>query len=124
MWSSTHATGCTVHVSSHLPLPPKHLRANNCEVNWYKVRHVNYLDEKDSLAESPADINVPYLFVAATHDMALPPSMAKHQGKFIPNLTTRELKSSHWVMEETPETLLVILKEWLDKVVFGPKSKI
>lgn len=90
-------------------------------LNWYKTRYVNSLGDKD--IQDPT-INVPYLFVAATHDAALPPSLAKDQAQYIPNLTSREIKATHWVMEEAPEELLVYLKEWFEQVCFGPKSKI
>ena len=50
--------------------------------------------------------------------------MASEMHKFIPNLTMRELYSSHWVMVEVPDALIVILEEWLGEVVFGGKAKI
>jgi len=90
-------------------------------LNWYKLREVSYNDEKD-LPKSHVD--VPYLYVGATLDVATPPSMASEMHKFIPNLTMREVYSSHWVMVEVPDALIVILVEWFGGVVFGDKSKL
>ena len=50
--------------------------------------------------------------------------MGVNQYRFIPNLTTREIKSSHWVMEEVPNELLEIFREWLEKEAFGSEPKL
>jgi hypothetical protein len=50
--------------------------------------------------------------------------MAVEMHKLIPNLTMREVYSSHWVMVEVPDALIVILEEWFDEIVFGNKHKL
>ncbi|KAG0640038.1 Alpha/Beta hydrolase protein [Tuber brumale] len=88
-------------------------------LNWYKTSKVNYEDEKDL----PFDgIKVPYLFIGAKHDAALPPSLAEPQKLFIPQLTTRIVDTAHWAMVEDPEAVIRHMNEWLDTVVLGGKS--
>lgn len=88
-------------------------------LNWYKCRYENFLDERNI---EKSTIDVPYLYVGATHDIATPPSMATMQHKFIPNLTEYSLKACHWIPEETPDQLLVILREWLPRTSFEPAT--
>jgi len=92
-------------------------------LNWYKCRYQNYLDEKN--LESNI-INVPYLYLAATHDVATPPSVALATGQaaMIPNLSVREVKSSHWVLAECPDEVNEILKEWIEGVCLGSRTKL
>lgn len=70
------------------------------------------------------NFKVPYLFIAATYDRALPPSIAAAQVAWIPNLTSREVKTGHWALTEDPGTVIGYLDEWLEQVVFGGKSKL
>lgn len=70
------------------------------------------------------NIHVPVLFIGATRDFALPPSMALAQGRFIKNLTNKELKCSHWMVWEATDEVNAVLKEWIEGVVFGPKAKL
>ncbi|KAF8245009.1 alpha/beta-hydrolase [Wilcoxina mikolae CBS 423.85] len=90
-------------------------------LNWYKIRLQNYLDEKDL---ERFTIDVPYLYVAATHDVATPPSMAFGQAVFIPSLTTREIKSSHWMIVECPDEVNQILREWIEGVCMKSQMKL
>ncbi|KAI5820995.1 Alpha/Beta hydrolase protein [Pyronema omphalodes] len=91
-------------------------------LNYYRNRYQNYLDEKDMARSSIID--VPYLYIAATHDIATPPSLAKTvgQARNIPNLVVREVKSSHWALVECPDEVIVILDEWINTVCLGNKA--
>ena len=68
---------------------------------------------------------MPYLFIGAKYDVALPPAMAEPQKRFIPHLTTRLVDTAHWALVEDPEAVIRHMSEWLDVVVIGGvKSKI
>jgi pimeloyl-ACP methyl ester carboxylesterase len=88
-------------------------------LNWYKAGKVNYEDEKDLQFDG---VKVPYLFIGARHDVALPPSMAEPQKRFISQLTVRVVETAHWAMVEDPEAVIGHMSEWLDTVVLGGKS--
>ncbi|KAH0537002.1 hypothetical protein FGG08_006174 [Glutinoglossum americanum] len=117
-------------------------QANKHAVNWYRAMHQNFDDEKewyvhanceklgqnklysrlDSLTSSM--INIPVLFIRATKDMALVESLSMGMEKYIPNLTRRVVKSSHWALWQAPGQVNEYIKEWLDTVYFGASSKI
>lgn len=70
-------------------------------MNWYRLNEINTEDESKLGDVEP--INVPTLWVGATKDKATPASMGKTQYKYIPDLTSHELPTSHWVMDDMPE---------------------
>ncbi|KAL8775331.1 MAG: hypothetical protein Q9209_000338 [Squamulea sp. 1 TL-2023] len=43
------------------------------------------------------------LFIAATKDEALPPSMSRAMDKYVPDLTRKEVDAHHWALWEQPE---------------------
>ena len=69
-------------------------------------------------------INVPVLFIQATKDNALPPSMSEGMERLIPNLTRREVKTGHWALWEAPEKVNGFVGEWLGKVDRGERSNL
>ena len=69
-----------------------------------------------------ASIDVPVLFISATNDAALPPSMSAGMEKHIPVLVRKEVNTSHWALWEAPEQINDILKEWLEGSVQREKS--
>lgn len=62
---------------------------------------------------------MPYLFIGAKYELALPPALAEPQKKFITHLTTRLVDTGHWALMEDPEAVIGHMSEWLDVVVFG-----
>jgi len=93
-------------------------------VNWYRTRKINYEDE---LAIKEVEIPIPFLFISAKQDAALPPKMAEGMQRNIPQLTRRETDASHWVLMEKPDEVNRFLSDWLATVVdgsdkFTPKS--
>lgn len=64
------------------------------------------------------------LFIGATRDAALPPSMALGQRKFIPDLTSKQVEASHWMVWEQTDEVNSILKDWIGNVVFASKAKL
>jgi len=90
-------------------------------LNWYRTRKVNWEEER---ALSKLTIDIPTLFVQATKDTVLKPEMSASMGKFLPNLTRREVVAQHWVLWEQSEAANQILREWFSKCVFGRESKL
>lgn len=60
-------------------------------------------------------IDIPVLFIQAINDPALPFGMSAGIGKYIPRLTIKRVKSSHWALWERPADVNQIIKEWLQK---------
>lgn len=44
--------------------------------------------------------------------------------KAIPNLTRGEVPAGHWALWQTPTQVNAILKDWIQGVVLGGKSKL
>ncbi|EXJ89557.1 hypothetical protein A1O3_02624 [Capronia epimyces CBS 606.96] len=97
-------------------------------LNWYRNREDNFMNEwrdffqsgnKDA-AEVARDVTIQQevLFVLATRDQALKPFMAERMGEQIPNLTRREVATSHWALWEQPEEINRLIEEWLQEKVF------
>ena len=89
-------------------------------LSWYKTREVNYKDELALLDKLPPNrhIEVPVFFLAANDDVALPPSMSKKMGEFIPNLTKDiQYNASHWILSECANDVNRRLDEWLNSKV-------
>ncbi|KAI4183004.1 MAG: hypothetical protein L6R41_005668 [Letrouitia leprolyta] len=78
-------------------------RLSQLNLNWYKSRKQNFEDE---LALENPTIDVPILFIAATKDEALPPSMSKAMDRYIPKLTRKTVDAYHWALWEKPEETL------------------
>lgn len=82
-------------------------------VSWYKNREQNFQDE---LRLEKKTIDVPVLFIQATDDAALPPSLSEGMERFVPNLTRKEVDASHWVLWQKPAEVNGMVREWLERV--------
>ncbi|OQR84986.1 epoxide hydrolase [Achlya hypogyna] len=83
-------------------------------LNWYKTVELDYDDKvgKDLTLHHEA------LFIGATRDMALPPSMSTGMEKIVPNLSRGLVDNAgHWVLWEAPDEVNQILGDWLEKTV-------
>ena len=69
-------------------------------------------------------IDVPVLFIQATHDAALPPMLAAGMDKHIPNLTKKEVGAAHWILWEKQEEVNEVIRDWFERVVENKKKKI
>ncbi|GAO13143.1 hypothetical protein UVI_02025010 [Ustilaginoidea virens] len=87
-------------------------------LNWYRTRRINY-EEELPLAEKPNVIEMPALFIAATEDSALPPSMSAGMEKLFKDFTRGEVKASHWALTEASASVNKQIDEWLSKVLNG-----
>ncbi|KAK6543777.1 hypothetical protein TWF694_000509 [Orbilia ellipsospora] len=88
---------------------------------YYKNRRRNWEDEQQLRDQM---VHVPVLFIGATKDAALPPSMAAGQKRYIPGLTSKLVEASHWMVWEQTDEVNGILKEWFETVVFSAKAKL
>ncbi|CAG8903501.1 unnamed protein product [Penicillium egyptiacum] len=79
-------------------------------LNWYRTRDVNYEDE---LAILDRGIQVPTLFIQGLRDQALPPHLGKSMSKQVPQLTLKQVNTSHWALWEKPEEVNEIIGTWL-----------
>jgi len=93
--------------------------ANFVAVNWYRTRDVNY---KEELAILDRQIQIPTLFIQALRDQALPPHLGKSMGKHIPNLTLKQVNTSHWALWEKPEEVNDIISGWLKEEAFADRA--
>jgi len=59
------------------------------------------------------------LFVQATRDNVLTPSLSIGMEDHVPRLTRREVNAGHWALWQTAEAVNGHLKEWFESVVFG-----
>ena len=93
-------------------------------LNWYRTRELNWADEwahfYDFGKQSKVPrIEQPFLFVSATRDSTLRPEMARNMGRYIGNLTVREVQAGHWCLWQKAEEVNAILGEWLEAQVPG-----
>lgn len=113
-------------------------------MNWYKIRQVNFEDEKECVADpyNPISflkphswpyyrtslelhrVEIPVLFIGAKHDVAVVPEMTMGQERYISNLTVRQVETSHWALTEKPELSIAHMDEWIDSVIFGGETKL
>lgn len=87
-------------------------------LNWYRTSKINW-EEELPLADRKTSLEMPTLFIAATKDSALPPSMSIGMEKHIPKLTRGEVESSHWAPTEAGADVNRQLGKWLDGVLNG-----
>lgn len=92
--------------------------------NWYRTRKINYDEEKNMPAENRKIIKQPTLYILATKDDVLTREMSRGMEKTVPNLTRGEVPAGHWALWQTPDQVNAILKNWIESVVLGGKSKL
>ncbi|KAL2107142.1 hypothetical protein VUR80DRAFT_5643 [Thermomyces stellatus] len=90
-------------------------------LNWYRTYRPNAEDEAELVKQGPdrLRLKMPALFVAASRDAAVPPSISKGMDQWVENLTRAEVNASHWVLWEKPEEFNSHLEAWLKKSVLG-----
>ena len=84
------------------------------KLNWYKsaLSNIDWEDEKDL----DPQIKRPLLFIGGTKDYICIPKLFAEQGKFVPELESVELDSSHWIMEEKPDEVNRTIEAWVKKL--------
>lgn len=82
-------------------------------LNWYRTREVNWREDQGL---STRKINVPVLFVQASKDNVLLPSLSKGMEELIPNLRRAEVNAGHWALWQAKLEVNDILRKWLEDV--------
>ncbi|KAI2012956.1 hypothetical protein LOZ39_001036 [Ophidiomyces ophidiicola] len=90
-------------------------------LGWYRTRRQNYEDELSLVGKG---ISQPTLFIAANQDPVLKPILSRGMERSIPKLTRRAVDTEHFAMEQKPNEVNAILREWLQGVVLGGKDKL
>ncbi|KAL8690090.1 MAG: hypothetical protein Q9218_004389 [Villophora microphyllina] len=90
-------------------------------LNWYRTREQNY---KDELELKKRTIEIPVLFIQATRDRALPPSMSEGMEKNVPKLMKKTIEADHWALWEAPEQVNSLIIDWLEAVTGKIKSSL
>eukprot|EP00511_Aplanochytrium_stocchinoi_P010660 CAMPEP_0204863778 /NCGR_PEP_ID=MMETSP1348-20121228/3566_1 /ASSEMBLY_ACC=CAM_ASM_000700 /TAXON_ID=215587 /ORGANISM="Aplanochytrium stocchinoi, Strain GSBS06" /LENGTH=193 /DNA_ID=CAMNT_0052014193 /DNA_START=503 /DNA_END=1084 /DNA_ORIENTATION=+ len=87
-------------------------------LNWYRNVEANW-KWNCSTAGKKLSVGIPALMVAASDDAVLTPSMVEslRMSDWIPSLETKYIQDAgHWVLQEKPDQVNTILKEWLNKL--------
>ncbi|EQL03234.1 epoxide hydrolase [Ophiocordyceps sinensis CO18] len=87
-------------------------------LNWYRTNKINWEEERP-LADKNTSLEMPTLFISATNDPALPPSMSIGMEQWMPKLTRGEVQSSHWALTEASADVNKQLGKWLNGVLNG-----
>jgi pimeloyl-ACP methyl ester carboxylesterase len=91
--------------------------------NYYRNRYQNFKDEQvlppSDAPDGSAKIKIPTLFIQASRDQALPPSMAKGMERNFGDgmLTVKEVDTTHWALWEKPDDVNKYLGDWLLQLV-------
>nr|POE62252.1 isoform 2 of bifunctional epoxide hydrolase 2 [Quercus suber] len=95
--------------------------------NWYRTRKLNHEEDlqlPDSARSGSRQITQPTLFIQALLDIVLLPKMSIGMEDKIPNLTRGEVHASHWALTHTPHETNEQIRQWIEGVVLGGKSKL
>ncbi|PHH85871.1 hypothetical protein CDD83_11052 [Cordyceps sp. RAO-2017] len=85
-------------------------------LNWYRTAKIDW-EEELPLASKNTTLAMPTMFIAATKDAALPPSMSFGMERYMPRLTRGEVDSSHWALTEASHDINKQLGAWLSGLV-------
>ncbi|CAF3490814.1 unnamed protein product [Rotaria sp. Silwood1] len=85
------------------------------KLNWYKSAMAN-IDWDDEKHLDPT-IKQPVLYIAGTKDYICLSQFFVDQKKYIDDLETIELETSHWVMEENPEKVNQVVEKWIQRFI-------
>lgn len=92
-------------------------------LNWYRTGELNHADEVEYVAqfEEGFQFEMPFLFICATKDDALPKSISAGMDKFFKSLTRREVVAGHWALWEKPVDVNAHIREFLEGKVSESK---
>lgn len=86
--------------------------------NWYRMRELNWRDEQ-VFVEKGHKFEMPALFITASDDSALPPSMSQGMDDSFVNLTRGEVTASHWALWQAAEDVNQQVTKWVNGVLDG-----
>ncbi|KAL3964528.1 hypothetical protein ACCO45_001532 [Purpureocillium lilacinum] len=87
-------------------------------LNWYRTRKINW-EEELPLADKEVKLEMPTMFIAATNDSALPPSMSAGMERYMPKLTRAEVGGSHWALTGASDEVNAHIGKWLKALFEG-----
>lgn len=85
-------------------------------LNYYRVQQLNWAD---GLARKQASVTIdmPALFIGASADGAVPPSLADGIGEIVRDVTIEQVQAGHWALWQAPAAINEKLTTWLTNVV-------
>ncbi|KFA51991.1 hypothetical protein S40293_07712 [Stachybotrys chartarum IBT 40293] len=83
-------------------------------LSWYRTSKLRFEEEKPLADKGVRELDLPVLFIAASRDIALPPSMAASMAASCKNLTSREVDASHWALVHAADAVNEHIKSWLN----------
>ena len=88
--------------------------ALEAKLNWYKsvISNIDWEDEKSL----DPKIDCPVLFIGGQKDFICIPQLYNEQANYIANLQTVNLETSHWIMEQQPDTVNQTIENWIDNM--------
>ncbi|OIW33606.1 alpha/beta-hydrolase [Coniochaeta ligniaria NRRL 30616] len=92
-------------------------------LNWYRTRKINYEEELELVERGRGRIAAPSLFVLATKDNALPPTMSAGMEAHFDRLERREVEATHWALVEAAAEVNGHVGRWLEGVLGGSGFK-
>jgi len=78
-------------------------------INWYR----NWSDNWRQLDGVNQQIEIPTLFIGATHDVVIDPRYIEGMKPLVSDLTLHMLDCGHWTQQERPGEVNRLLLEWL-----------
>jgi pimeloyl-ACP methyl ester carboxylesterase len=93
-------------------------------LNWYRNREVNFVDEYQFFFENGERLDArptvaqEVLFIMASEDEALQPSMSEAMGDSVPKLTRVEVDCGHWALWQRAVEVNEMVGRWLEEKVF------
>lgn len=88
-------------------MPGQTAAANHVLSGWLGTEVVHRIEKNT--------IDVPVLFIQATDDAALPPSLSEGMERFVANLTRKEVDAGHWALWQKPVEINGMIREWLER---------
>ena len=61
-------------------------------------------------------IDIPFLFVEATKDAALPPALSEGMENKCTQMTRGSVATGHWALWEAPAEVNEYIRQWLERV--------
>ncbi|KAI1801121.1 alpha/beta-hydrolase [Daldinia bambusicola] len=83
-------------------------------LSWYRTNKINYEDELPVAKAGGPKFKMPALFVQATEDPVLVPSLSEGMDKYFDKLTRADVKTGHWANVEDPSAVNKILESWIE----------
>jgi pimeloyl-ACP methyl ester carboxylesterase len=86
-------------------------------LSWYRTAKTNFDDELPLAQDGDINFAMPGLYIGATHDTALPPSMSEGMEAYFPEgLARGEVVSSHWALWQAAAGVNKIVLEWISEL--------